>query len=381
MFSGRIYRIWSNHEDSIGKVYIGQTTKLLQERWNGHKRDSKNLISKKNPSSEKGGAAKLHKAMNIIGLESIKIKELEVYVYEDRSELLNKLNERENYLIKKYDCIEKGWNKQWASKIKRTVGEDLKETREIIAKKYNVPIRSLTYQINKNGHSIEEAVEAIKKLNKNLTRKYSYGMQLYGFISELEKHNKHNVPIKTLESRIRNRIKDGSLKKILENNIQTVFLVDSIFKPITQLKEKSVVTPDGIFTEKTLEKLHDKLLPLYPLLVPDNLGTIRSRWSKKNWSNEQTFGFRYPPGYEEVEDLIANENYKWGELDGEIKIPNFKKLKSKSEPIIMHTQKVIYFSINDWCNAYKLTDKKKIKKLFDEGKSPEDVLKHYGRNA
>ena len=375
MFSGIIYKIWSEHDDSIGKVYIGQSQKSLEERWNGHVRDSRNLITKKNPSGEIGQAAKLHKAMNIIGLENIKKEKLEFYEYEDYGELLNKLNERENYFIEKYNCIKQGWNKQYAPKIQIPLGSNPKETWEMIAKKHNVNVRKLTYQVNNNDLTIEDAVKAIKKLEQEPKRIFSYGMQLYNFIRELEEHNKHNVPIKTLERRIRN----GKLKKILNNNIETVFLVDSIFEPVTRHKEKSVKTPDGKVTGKTIKELHDILLPLYPDIVPENLSTIRSRWIKVNWSNEQVFGFRYPPEYEEVEDLITIKNYNWGEVDGEIKIPNFKKLKSESKPIIMHEISVIYFSITDWCNAFKLTDKKMIKKFFDEGKSPEEVLLYYGR--
>ena len=201
-------------------------------------------------------------------------------------------------------------------------------------------------------------------------------MQLYNFIRELDEHNKHNVPIKTLERRIRN----GNLKKILNNNIETVFLVESIFKPVTRPKEISVKTPNGKVTEKTIKDLHDKLLPLYPDIVPDKYTTVQSRMSKKNWSNEQAFGFKYPPEYEEVEDLIIKKGYKWGEIDGQIKIPKFKNdYKTKTKPIILNSIKVIYFSEKDWCDAYKLTDRKTIKKLFDKGKSPEEVLKYYGR--
>ena len=102
----------------------------------------------------------------------------------------------------------------------------------------------------------------------------------------------------------------AGMNRKLNNNIETVFLVDSIFEPVTRHKEKSVKTPDGKVTGKTIKELHDILLPLYPDIVPENLSTIRSRWIKVNWSNEQVFGFRYPPEYEEVEDLITIKNYK-----------------------------------------------------------------------
>ncbi len=43
----------------------------------------------------------------------------------------------------------------------------------------------------------------------------------------------------------------------------------------------------------------------------------------------------------------------------------------------MHEISTVYFSEQDWCDAYKLKDRKTINILFDEGKSPEDVLRHY----
>ena len=95
---------------------------------------------------------------------------------------------------------------------------------------------------------------------------------------------------------------------------------------------------------------------------------------------EQAFGFQYPPDFKEAEGLIKNEGYQWGEIDGKQKIPSFKNdVKTKTNIIILHSISTIYFKEQDWCDAYKLTDRKQIKKLRDEGKTNEEILKYYGK--
>lgn len=95
---------------------------------------------------------------------------------------------------------------------------------------------------------------------------------------------------------------------------------------------------------------------------------------------EQAFGFQYPPDFKEAEGLIKNEGYQWGEIDGKQKIPSFKNdYKTTTNPIILHSISTIYFKEQDWCDAYKLTDRKQIKKLRDEGKTNEEILKYYGK--
>ena len=78
-----------------------------------------------------------------------------------------------------------------------------------------------------------------------------------------------------------------------------------------------------------------------------------------------------------VED-VYNKGYQWGEIDGKQKIPSFKKdYKTRTNPIILHSISTIYFKEQDWCDAYKLTDRKQIKKLRDEGKTNEEILEYY----
>ena len=383
LFEGRIYKISCTRSD-VKQFYVGQSVeKSLEIRWNKHKRDAEQLLTKKRSKNDRGKAIKLHQAMLTYGVDSMIIKELEFYEYKDKNELLNKLDERENYFIDTYNLKKDGigWNKNSASRIKRPLGQDTRKTWESIAKEHGVGTRQLMYQVNEKGLSIEEAVIVINELNKKPTRLYSYGRQTYKVIKELQPYNKHNVDKKTLETRIRTLIKDNKLRIDLnkEKNIETVFLIDSIFAPISSRGEIIVITPDGEEKGKTIIELWEKLLPEYPDYVPDKYPTITSRMGKRpKWTYEQVFGFRFPPDFKEAEDLINNKGYQWGEIDGKQKIPSFKKdYKTRTNPIILHSISTIYFKEQDWCDAYKLTDRKQIKKLRDEGKTNEEILEYY----
>ena len=71
LLKGFIYKIFSERfKDEI--VYIGQTRQDLQVRWNKHKRDARE------------------------------------FEFEDKNELLNKLDERENFFINKFNSIDQG---------------------------------------------------------------------------------------------------------------------------------------------------------------------------------------------------------------------------------------------------------------------------------
>ena len=394
MFEGRIYKISCIRSD-VKQFYVGQSVeKFLETRWNEHKRNAEQLLTKKRSKNDRGKAIKLHQAMLTYGVDSMIIKELEFYEYKDKNELLNKLDERENYFIDTCNLKKEGngWNKNSASRIKRPLGQDTIETWDSKAKEYGVGTRQLMHQVNKKGLSVEEAVIVINALNKKPTRLYSYGMQTYKVIKELQPYNKNNVDKKTLESRIRTLINDNRLRINLdkEKNIETVFLIDSIFDPVSSRGEIIVITPDGEEKGKTIIELWEKLLAKYPDYVPDKYNTIQNRINGKRlingkrpkvkWTYEQAFGFQYPPDFKEAEGLIKNEGYQWGEIDGKQKIPSFKNdVKTKTNIIILHSISTIYFKEQDWCDAYKLTDRKQIKKLRDEGKTNEEILKYYGK--
>ena len=129
------------------------------------------------------------------------------------------------------------------------------------------------------------------------------------------------------------------------------------------------------------QKIVSLLFPLFPKVVPplDKYTTVQGRL-RKGYTPEQAFGFRLPPFLVEIEFLISEKNYSCVEIDGEVYKPDLKRLKARPKYIILHSLKVIYLYQNDWINAYKLSDSKKVIKLLSEHYSPEDVLKEFGRN-
>lgn len=154
----------------------------------------------------------------------MEIMQLEFHQYEDKNELLNKLNEREDHFINEFDSIKEGvgWNKVKAPRVKRPLGQNPEETWAVVAKKHGVDQRRLAYQVNKKGLRIEDAVKKVRELDKEPTIQYSYGMQRYDLIRELLIHDKNNIGKKTIERRIG---KSKELRSDLdkENNIKTVF--------------------------------------------------------------------------------------------------------------------------------------------------------------
>jgi len=387
---GRIYKIYCKRPD-VGKIYIGQTReRTLQIRWNKHKRDAEELLTKKRSKSDRGKAVKLHRAINNNSIDTMKIVELESYEFEDVNKLRNKLNQRENHFIDEFDTIKEGWNKIYASKILIPEGQDQEKTWNTFANEYDVDVRRLMHQVNNNNMNIDDAVERIRELDKQPKSQYSYGMQTYDLIKELLKYDKNKVGKKNLERRIRDLKNQKKLRVDLDKskNLETIYLIEDIFSPVSQRdKIVKVNTPHGQEVG-TITDLHEKLLPLYPDNVPDSYSTIQNRVDGKNfkvkWNHDQAFGFRFPPGFEEVENLIGNKGYQWGEIDGVQKNPSFKKDSKRitnPNPIILHSVKRIYLTEKDWCDAYKLNDRKKIKKLRDKGRTNEEILEYCGKKS
>ena len=101
LLKGFIYKIFSERfKDEI--VYIGQTRQDLQVRWNKHKRDAREFELNQMPSKSEGKEAKLHRSIRLLGEDNCKIIKLEEFEFEDKNELLNKLDERGNFFIKKF---------------------------------------------------------------------------------------------------------------------------------------------------------------------------------------------------------------------------------------------------------------------------------------
>lgn len=89
MYEGYIYKIYNDIND---KIYIGQTTLTVEERWKQHLSSTKyyqdNMI--------------LHKAMRKYGVDKFYISTVEVVCEITKLELLNKLNDLEIFYIDKY---------------------------------------------------------------------------------------------------------------------------------------------------------------------------------------------------------------------------------------------------------------------------------------
>ena len=87
---GTIYKITNT---KTGKIYIGKTTKSLNDRLQGH-------IN----SADKGNNFKLSRAIRKYGKENFIIEPIDV------ADTRNELNEKEIYYIKKYNSLEDGYN-------------------------------------------------------------------------------------------------------------------------------------------------------------------------------------------------------------------------------------------------------------------------------
>ena len=376
---GIIYKIFNDQYKHL--VYIGQTRQLLEDRWKQHKRDAKNFEINQIPTKAQGKLAKLHRAMRLLEEQNYQIEEIEKFEFDDLNELLNKLDERENFFIDKYNSIETGWNKQYASKIKRPIGIKYEKTWHNIAAEKGVNVRKLCYQVNAKKISIEEAVKNIKELEKNPKRIYVYAQQQYSFIRDLKIYDKNNIGKDVIEARIRSNLKKFNLITKFNDitNTLTIYLKDFIFKDKKTYSEKVINTPKGKFSG-SIASLHKLLFPLFPKVVPplDKYTTVQGKF-RKGYTSEQAFGFRLPPFLAEIEFYLNEKNYSWGEVDGEIIEPNLKCLKTRPKYIILHSLQVIYLYQKDWINAYKLNDSKKVIRLLADDYSPEDVLKEFGR--
>ena len=88
---GVIYKIYNNFDS---KVYVGQTTRLLDRRWKQH------LYSvKKNLDS-----FHIHRAMKAHGIENFQIEQI------DTAQSREELNSKEIYWINFYDSVKNGYN-------------------------------------------------------------------------------------------------------------------------------------------------------------------------------------------------------------------------------------------------------------------------------
>lgn len=99
MYTGVIYKAIS----PIGKKYYGQTIQKLKYRKNRHIRDAKNLSH-----------YRFHQALRKYNFDFL-WEEVEIYVNDDKRLLIDKLNEREEYWVKKdkTNLFEYGYNSSY----------------------------------------------------------------------------------------------------------------------------------------------------------------------------------------------------------------------------------------------------------------------------
>ena len=93
IYEGYIYCITNKVNN---KKYIGQTRTDIETRWRGHRSDANN------PNGQKFA---IHLAMNKYGIENFTIEQIEKIEVGELCELLDMLNDREQYYIKKYNAI------------------------------------------------------------------------------------------------------------------------------------------------------------------------------------------------------------------------------------------------------------------------------------
>ena len=93
MYEGYIYKIYNDVND---KVYIGQTIRTIEERWNEHI----NSINRKELYNNV-----LYKAMRKYGVENFYINEICSFNSSCKEELVHKLDDLEKDYIKKCNCI------------------------------------------------------------------------------------------------------------------------------------------------------------------------------------------------------------------------------------------------------------------------------------
>lgn len=103
MYIGYIYKVTCLINN---KIYIGQTSRTIQYRWEQHIRNSR----KKNNLEYKN---KFHRALRKYGKDNFKIEELISAVTRTEKQLKESLNFLESYYIQEFDCYKHGYNSSW----------------------------------------------------------------------------------------------------------------------------------------------------------------------------------------------------------------------------------------------------------------------------
>ena len=164
---GTIYKITNT---KTGKIYIGKTTKSLNDRLQGH-------IN----SADKGNNFKLSRAIRKYGKENFIIEPIDV------ADTRNELNEKEIYYIKKYNSLEDGYNMTIGGEGGNTYIDKSDEEMKAISEKNSAALhknngnrgqlvgpKNSMYGKHHTPEAKEKMSKALKGKNsqKNITRKY-----------------------------------------------------------------------------------------------------------------------------------------------------------------------------------------------------------------
>ena len=115
MYDGFIYFILNDINPDL--IYVGQTTQSIEERWFGHYYQMKNHT----PTD------KLHNMMCKYGKDHFAMEAIQVHSCKTLNQLIERLNEREIYYVKKFDTFHNGLNATLGGRSTSTYSRPVKQ--------------------------------------------------------------------------------------------------------------------------------------------------------------------------------------------------------------------------------------------------------------
>mgnify|MGYP000968085759 FL=1 len=180
MSYGTIYKITNI---KTGKVYIGKTTRSLNDRLQGH-------IN----SADKGNNFKLSRAIRKYGKENFIIEPI------DFADTREELNEKEVYYISEYKSLENGYNMTIGGEGGNTYIDKSDEEMKVISEKISTALRKNNgnhgqFVGPKNGmygrHQTPEAKEKISKASKGRKFSKEHNRKISEYYRGRKKHYLH----------------------------------------------------------------------------------------------------------------------------------------------------------------------------------------------
>lgn len=180
MSYGTIYKITNI---KTGKVYIGKTTKSLNDRLQGHINNA-----------DKGNNFKLSLAIRKYGKENFIIEPI------DFAETRDELNEKEVYYISEYKSLEDGYNMTIGGEGGNTYIDKSDEEMKTISEKISTALRKNNgnhgqFVGPKNGmygkHQTPEAKEKISKASKGRKFSKEHNRKISEYYKGRKKHYLH----------------------------------------------------------------------------------------------------------------------------------------------------------------------------------------------